>query len=79
LCVAPPIRRTPVIYSGGTLNPCQGDYSIDMNAYAHSPTADPALAQVGQRVNCQWWGRDNGYPAPNNTSLSDAIEYVVGQ
>ena len=35
----------------------------------------PALSIAGTVVTGQFWGRDPG--APSNTTLSDAIEYVV--
>ena len=36
------------------------------------------LRTLGTTVNCQFWGRDPGFTAPDNTSLSDALQYVVG-
>jgi hypothetical protein len=84
LCVNPPIRRTPASTSGGTpppVNNCTGVFSIDMNAFAvGSLGGNPigALTVSGTVVNCQWWGRDPGFAAPNNTSLSDGLQYTVG-
>ena len=85
LCVKTPIKRTPSTNSGGTpapANDCTGVYSLDMNAFAQGliPGGTPlaALTVPGTVVDCQWWGRDPGFPAPNNTSLSDGLEYVVG-
>jgi hypothetical protein len=85
LCVGPSgIKRAPVQSSGGAplpANDCSGSYSTDMNAFAFSagpPVPDPLLQVNGTLVHCQQWGRDPGFPAPNNTTLSDAVEYTVG-
>lgn len=82
LCVGPTnIRRTPARSAGGSpppANDCSGVFSIDMNAFAAGlggGTPAPALGQVGNLIQVQWWGRDQGFPAPNNTTLSDAVEY----
>jgi hypothetical protein len=83
LCVKTPIRRTPVVNSGGTslpTNDCTGVYSIDMNAFAQGSlggSPSPALQVAGTLVNCQWWGRDPGFAAPNNTTLTDGLGYTV--
>ena len=84
LCVASQIKRTGSVNSGGTplpANDCTGVYAFDMNAFALSsgpPIPLPALSVQGTVVNCQFWGRDPGFPAPNNTTLTDGLEYTVG-
>ena len=83
LCVKSQIKRTGALNSGGSPAPasdCSGVYSIDMNAFALSagpPLPLAALSVPGTIVNCQFWGRDPGFPAPNNTTLSDGLEYSV--
>jgi hypothetical protein len=81
--VKAPLKRTGPTNSGGAAPPandCSGVFSIDMNAFAHSAGPPPPLSALtvpGTTVDCQWWGRDPGFPAPDNTTLTDAMEYVV--
>jgi DNA-binding beta-propeller fold protein YncE len=83
MCVAAPRLRTPAQNSGGNAAPaddCSGLHAIDMNAFragllGGAPAA--GLATVGALVDCQWWGRDPGFAPPNNTTLSNALEYSV--
>jgi hypothetical protein len=82
-CVRTPIKRTRAISSGGHAFPagdCSGQFSIDMNAFAHWPGPPqplPALLVPGTVVDCQWWGRDAGFPPPDNSMLSNGLEYTV--
>jgi len=83
LCVATPIRRTPATNTFGNPPPndCSGVPSIDMQSFASGTGGGTPIAQLlvaGTVVNCQWWGRDPTIPAPNNTQLSDGLEYTVG-
>ncbi len=76
LCVAPPLRRTPLVNSGGSLAPandCSGALVRDFNAWAFASN-DPELF-AGQHVRAQFYSRDPG--AAQNVNLSDAVEFYL--
>jgi hypothetical protein len=83
LCLASPVRRSVGVGSGGSPLPtadCSGVYSIDMNAFAAGALGGsprPELRISGTTVDTQWWGRDPGFPAPNNVTLSGGLRYLV--
>lgn len=73
LCVASPLRRTPVQQSTYGTAVCSGSF-----AHLFTPAA---LVQsgldAGEHVFAQYWWRDSGFAAPENVGLSDALEFVV--
>jgi hypothetical protein len=75
LCVAPPLTRTGVQFSGGNNGPddCSGLFQIDFNAWIQSGI-DPALV-AGESVFGQYWHRDPA--AGSTTGLSDAAQFAV--
>jgi hypothetical protein len=77
LCVRAPVRRTALQSSNGNPPPndCSGAYTLDFNGRIAS-AADPALV-TGTMVNAQYWSRDPGFPFPNNTGLTDAIQFTI--
>ncbi len=77
LCVKLPLKRTALQSSNGNPPPndCSGSYSIDFNEYVASGV-DPALV-AGSTIDGQYWARDPGFSAPNNTSLSNALHVTL--
>lgn len=82
LCIQGPVKRSTPTTSGGSQsgNDCSGVYTIDMNSFASGllgGSPHPLLHVVGTNVWCQWWGRDPGFLPPNNSTLSNALNYTV--
>lgn len=71
LCVSVPAARTSVTSSGGTIgaNDCSGVYTW---AFSPSYLASKSFF-AGETLHVQFSGRDPGFAAPNNHSLSAAL------
>lgn len=73
LCVASPLRRTPVQLASVGAAGCSGAL-----AFTFTPAVLHAAGiTAGEQVHAQFWWRDNGFAAPNNVGLSDAVAFVV--
>lgn len=83
MCVAAPRFRGITSSSNGNAAPaddCWGRFALDLNAFASGALGGNPMLElrvVGSVVNCQWWGRDTGFAPPNNTTLSDALEFTI--
>lgn len=77
LCIASPVRRTPIQSSGGNPPPvdCSGVFTFDFNAHIRSGS-DASLVP-GRRVVAQYWSRDVFDPQGFGSSLSDACEFTI--
>lgn len=74
LCLAPPIKRTPVQVSTNINgSACGGQFDMpftqaDMSANGLS---------AGTTMYTQWWYRDPGFAAPNNVGLTDGLAVMI--
>jgi hypothetical protein len=79
VCVVPPRWRAGLLTGVGTVGACDGSFSQDLNGHwcstcpkpLHNPGAG-ALAQA------QLWYRDPASTSNQTSSMSDAIEFLVG-
>jgi hypothetical protein len=74
--VVPPTRRGGLQPGNGAAGACDGSASQDLNArWAVKPSHNPG---PGATVQAQYWYRDPQNTSNQTTSLSDALEFVVG-
>jgi hypothetical protein len=75
LCVRTPLRRSPVLSSGGSASgaDCSGVFTYDFGARIHSGI-DPTLV-AGAEIFVQCWSRDSA--SSSTTSLSNALRFLI--
>jgi hypothetical protein len=76
LCVAAPIRRTPVQTASdnvGSVYPCDG---VFIYHFGHAQMASEGLVP-GSEFFAQYWSRDNGFAAPNNVGLTNGVKITI--
>ncbi len=75
-CVVPPVTRSRLLAGAGTSGACDGSFTEDLNAlWAAKPNQNPG---AGAMVQAQLWYRDPFNASNQTTSLSNAIEFLVG-
>lgn len=75
LCIAPPMARGPLLFSGGTASgsDCSGAFVWPVShAYMQAQAWLP-----GRILYAQCWGRDPGSAYPEKSQLSDAIVFQI--
>jgi hypothetical protein len=76
LCVKAPTQRTATQGSGGTTNQCDGNFTLDWNAYmAGNGGAVGNPRFFGEQFDGQFWYRDP--PAPKTTNLTGGVHWVL--
>lgn len=79
VCVVPPRVRGSLLTGVGPVGSCAGQFTMDLNARWCStcpkPAHNPGAGAVGQ---AQLWYRDPASTSNQTSSMSDAVEYVVG-
>ena len=75
-CVAPPVKRAPLMVGTGTPGTCEGAFALDFNGFWSTAPA-PKLPAPGSQVWMQLWFRDPLAPGNQTTSLSDALLFDV--
>lgn len=74
LCIQPPLRRGSLQNSGGQ---SQGDCSGSFDFHFSQTYMQDSGVLPGDTLQAQFWGRDPGFPTPQNVSLTDAIAFYV--
>jgi len=78
-CVVPPVARGGLLTGTGTAGACDGSFSQDLNARWCPACPKPAQNPgAGATLNLQLWYRDPLDTSNQTTSLSDALEVLVG-
>ena len=76
LCVKPPLQRTGLKFSGGTLGACDGVLTLDWNAFHSSAIGQlGAPLSAGQMVYAQAWFQDP--PNMKATATSNALFFTL--
>ncbi len=76
LCLQAPLTRAPIQFAHGTPPPvvdCSGAYSFH---FSHAYMTAHSLVP-GAQVFAQYWSRDQGFAAPNNIGLTNALSFVI--
>ncbi len=78
-CVTPPVSRAGLLTGVGTSGQCDGSFAQDLNALwcptCPKPARNPGAGTITQ---VQLWYRDPLNTSNRTTSLSDALEFLVG-
>ena len=78
-CVVPPVQRAGLLTGTGTAGQCDNSMDQDLNALWCPTCPKPQLNPgAGALVQAQLWYRDPFNTSNQTTSLSDAIEFVLG-